>query len=113
MSSENQVPTNVQVPEGFALVRVPEGKQRAERVNDETFIKTYVRLAKQGKTTEEIADALKMNVLSVISRASATRKRFSADNVAFPIAHRKKGAGRTSQKMSPEQLRQFINSLNA
>lgn len=123
MSSQNAVPsaesqtpsvmTNVQVPQGYGLVKLPEAKQRAKRVDDETFVKTYVTLAKQGKTTEEIAKELGMEEQSVISRASAKRKECSALNLNFPIAHRKKGGGRQKTRMTPDQLRQFLGSLNA
>jgi hypothetical protein len=88
--------------------------KRASSVDEKTFIKTYMDLCKQGKTSEEIAGALGMNVGSMVSRASAMRAAWKKIGLAteLPYPKSQRGTGAKSTKMDKNALQAFLESLD-
>lgn len=73
-------------------------KARREAVPASVFDSTYIRLAKAGKTVQEIADELKMDVQSVTSRGSALRSRLLKESdgkvkIPYPANSRNRSSG--------------------
>lgn len=59
-------------------------KERAKAVTVDTFLPTYVKLCKEGKTIQEIADVLGMEKATVSARASSLRKRLAEKGKVLP-----------------------------
>lgn len=86
---------------------------RAKSVSDKVFKTTYIQMAQQGKTAEEIANELGMNKASLVSRASAIRGKLAEKNVEFPFAKTARGTtGPRGNTMSAEEVQAYIDSLN-
>lgn len=87
---------------------------RAKGVSEKVFRTTYIVECKAGKTNQEIASQLGMNLASLISRASATRKILKGAGVSFPFAKTNRGSGgRTTEKMGADEVAALLKSLDA
>lgn len=103
---------NVDADVNFTHVVSTPKVKRATSINEKTFISTYFTMAKAGNTNDEIAQKLGMNVNSLVSRASAMRAEWKQNGLTLPYPKTTRGSGTKSNKMSVEDLKTFLESLD-